>query len=123
LSVAGKGAIRLRDTFGWRNWIYRKLPGILTIALLCSCSALGDSGAEIYKKKCAACHGANGAGDTMIGKNLKISSLRLPEVQKRSDEELFKIVAKGRNRMPAFDRKLSREQIHDLVRHIRALDK
>ena len=59
----------------------------------------------------------------MIGKNLKIRSLRSPEVQKRSDEELFSIIAKGRNKMPAFDRKLSREQIHDLVRHIRALDK
>jgi cytochrome c5 len=123
LSVAGKGAVRLRDTFGCKNLIYRTLPGILTTALLCSCCALADNGAEIYKKKCAACHGTTGAGDTMIGKNLKIRSLRSPEVQKRSDEELFSIIAKGRNKMPAFDRKLSREQIHDLVRHLRALDK
>jgi mono/diheme cytochrome c family protein len=92
-------------------------------ALLCSCFALADNGAEIYKKKCAACHGATGAGDTMIGKNLRIRSLRSHEVQNRSDEELFNIIAKGRNKMPAFDRKLSREQIHDLVRHIRALAK
>jgi cytochrome c5 len=123
LSVAGKGVVRLRDTFGCRNLIHRTLPGILTIALLCSCSALADNGAEIYKKKCAACHGASGAGDTMIGKNQKIRSLRSPEVQKRSDEELFSIIAKGRNKMPAFDRKLSKEQIRDLVRYIRALDK
>jgi cytochrome c5 len=123
LPVAGKGAVRLHDTFGCRNLIYRTLPGIFIIALLCSCCTLADNGAEIYKKKCAACHGASGAGDTMIGKNLKIRSLRSPEAQNRSDEELFNIIAKGRNRMPAFDRKLSREQIHDLVRHIRALVK
>jgi mono/diheme cytochrome c family protein len=113
----------LRDTSGYRNWIHRTLPAIFTIALLCSCRALADNGADIYQKKCAACHGATGAGDTMIGKNLKIPSLRSPEVQRRTDEELFKIIAKGRNRMPAFDRKLSREQIHDLVRHIRSLEK
>jgi mono/diheme cytochrome c family protein len=113
----------LQNSFGCRNLTYRTLPGILIIALLCSSSALADNGAEIYKKKCAACHGSTGAGDTMIGKNLRIRSLRSPEVQKRSDEELFKIIAKGRNRMPAFDHKLSREQIHDLVRYIRALDK
>jgi len=59
----------------------------------------------------------------MIGKNQKIRSLRSPEVQKRSDEELFSIIAKGRSKMPAFDRRLSKEQIHDLVRYIRALDK
>jgi cytochrome c5 len=123
LSVAGKGAVRLHDTFGCRNLSYRTLPVILVFALLCSCSALADNGAEIYKKKCAACHGATGAGDTMIGKNLRIRSLRSHEVQNRSDEELFNIIAKGRNKMPAFDRKLSREQIHDLVRHIRALGK
>jgi mono/diheme cytochrome c family protein len=91
------------------------------MALLSSCSALAENGAEIYKKKCAACHGATGAGDTMIGKNLKIPSLRSSEAQERSDEELFHIIAKGRNRMPAFDRKLSREQIHDVVRYIRSL--
>ena len=113
----------MHDTFGRRHLIHRTLPGILVFALLCSCSALAENGAEIYKKKCAACHGASGAGDTMIGKNLKIHSLRSREAQDRSDEDLFNIIAKGRNKMPAFDRKLSREQIHDLVWHIRALVK
>jgi cytochrome c6 len=111
----------LHDSLGRRNLIYRTLPGILIVALWCSFDALADNGSEIYKKKCAACHGATGAGDTMIGKNLRIRSLRSHEVQNRSDEELFNIIAKGRNKMPAFEHKLSREQIHDLVRHIRAL--
>ena len=57
----------------------------------------------------------------MLGKNLKIRSLRSPEVQKQSDEELFNIISKGRYKMPAFDRKLSKEQIRELVRHIRSL--
>ena len=88
---------------------------------LFSAGALAESTADIYKRKCAACHGASGAGDTMLGKNLKIRSLRSSEVQKLSDDELFNIISKGRYKMPAFDRKLSKDQIHDLVRHIHSL--
>lgn len=98
-------------------------PGLALVvsAAVFSTYALADNGTEIYKKKCAACHGVSGAGDTMIGKNQKIRSLRSPEVQKQSDDQLFNIISRGGNKMPAYDRKLSKEQIHELVRHIRAL--
>lgn len=59
----------------------------------------------------------------MIGKNQKIRSLRSAEVQKQSDDELFNIISKGRYKMPAFDRKLSKGEMHDLVRHIRSFGK
>ncbi len=59
----------------------------------------------------------------MIGKNQKIRSLRSAEVQKQSDDQLFNIISKGRYKMPAFDRKLSKWEIHDLVRHIRSFSK
>ena len=94
---------------------------LILLVSLVSAGALADSTAETYKRKCAACHGATGDGDTMLGKNLKIRSLRSPDVQKKSDEELFNIISKGRYKMPAFDRNLSKEQVHDLVRHIRSL--
>jgi mono/diheme cytochrome c family protein len=94
---------------------------LILLAMLLSTTALADSGAEIYKKKCAACHGQSGAGDTMIGKNQKIRSLRSSEVQKLSDDQLFNIIGKGGDKMPAYDRKLSKDQIRDLVRYIRAL--
>jgi mono/diheme cytochrome c family protein len=93
------------------------------LALLFSTCALADSGADIYKTKCSACHGKNGAGDTMLGKNLKLRPLGSDEVQERSDDELFTIISKGRNRMPPFDRKLSKDQIHDVVKYIRSLKK
>jgi cytochrome c6 len=96
---------------------------LVTLALLFSPYVLAENGADIYKTKCSACHGSHGAGDTMIGKNLKLRSLASPEVQKQSDEDLFTIVSKGKNRMPSFDRKLSKDQIEDLVKHIRSLKK
>jgi mono/diheme cytochrome c family protein len=92
------------------------------IALFSIC-ALADNGADIYKAHCSACHATSGAGDTMLGKNLKLRSLSSPEVQQQSDEELFSITSKGKNRMPAYGRKLSQQQIEAVVKHIRSLKK
>jgi mono/diheme cytochrome c family protein len=96
---------------------------VTALALLLSTYVLADGASEIYKAKCSACHGFHGAGDTMIGKNLRLRPLSSPEVQNRSDEELFTVISKGKNKMPSFDRKLSPDQIRDLVRHIRSLKK
>jgi mono/diheme cytochrome c family protein len=93
------------------------------LALMFSAYALADSGADTYKTKCSACHGKNGAGDSMLGKNLKLRPLASDEVQKQSDDELFTIISKGKKRMPPFDRKLSKDQIRDLVRYMRSLKK
>ena len=78
-------------------------------------------GTSIFAEKCSACHGAKGAGDTLLGKNLKLRRLGSAEVQNRSDNELAMIISKGRNKMPRFDDKLSKDQIRDLVKYIRGL--
>ncbi len=104
------------------SWV-RPSAGVVALALLFSAYSLADSGADTYKTKCAACHGANGAGDTMIGRNLNLRALGSADVQKKSDDELFTIISKGKDRMPRFDRKLSKDQIRDVVRYIRALRK
>jgi mono/diheme cytochrome c family protein len=96
---------------------------MIGLALMFSTSTLADSGPDTYKTKCSACHGANGAGDTMIGKNLKLRPLASADVQKQSDDELFTLISKGKNRMPPFDNKLSKDQIRDLVKHVRSLKK
>ena len=96
---------------------------VIVLALMFSTYAFADSAADIYKTKCSACHGKNGAGDSMLGKNLKLRALASDEVQERSDDELFAIISKGKNRMPPFDRKLSKDQIRDLVKYVRALKK
>jgi mono/diheme cytochrome c family protein len=96
---------------------------LLTLALLYSTCALADNGAETYRAKCSACHGKGGEADTMIGRNLKLRSLTSADVQKQSDDVLFVIISRGKNKMPAFDKKLSTEQIHDLVKHVRSLKK
>jgi mono/diheme cytochrome c family protein len=94
----------------------------LTLALVFSTYTFADGG-DTFKAKCAACHGAAGAGDTTMGKNLKLKDLGSPEVQKLSDDELTTIISKGQGKMPAYDGKLTKDQIGDLVKFIRTLKK
>ncbi len=84
--------------------------------------ARADAATDIYKSRCSPCHGVKGAGDTMIGKNLNLRPLGSHAVQDQSDEQIFAIIRYGKNkRMPAFDNKLSHDQIRDLVKYIRSL--
>ncbi|MGB6248077.1 MAG: cytochrome c [Terriglobales bacterium] len=101
----------------------RPVLALLTLIALAlfSTNALAETGADIYKMKCSACHAASGAGDTMLGKNMKLRALGSPDVQKQSDQELATIISRGKNRMPAYDRKLSKDQIAAVVKYIRSL--
>ena len=45
------------------------------------------------------------------------------DVQKQSDADLTGIITKGKGKMPAYDGKLSADQITDLVKYIRTLKK
>jgi mono/diheme cytochrome c family protein len=58
-----------------------------------------------------------------MGKKLAIPSLSAPEVQSQTDAQLTEAIAKGKNKMPAYDGKLSKEQITSLVAYIRELGK
>lgn len=97
---------------------------MLAVSLaLWSIPAAADDGAATYKAKCAMCHGADGKGDTPMGKKLGVRDLASPEVQKMSDDELTGIITKGKNKMPAYENKMSAAQIKDVVTYIRQLAK
>ena len=90
---------------------------------LAALPARSQDAAGLYKAKCAACHGADGKGDTPMAKNLGVRDFASPEVQKETDEELFAITQKGKNKMPAYGNSLKDAQIKDLVAYIRELAK
>jgi len=96
---------------------------VLTAAILLIVPAAfaAADGAALYKAKCAMCHGANGAGQTAMGKSMKLRDLRSPEVQKQSDADLYKVTADGKGKMPAYKGKLTDDEIKALVAHMRAL--
>ena len=86
-------------------------------------SSAGDEGVNLFKSKCAMCHGPDGTGKTMIGEKLKILDLHSANVQKKSDAELKTIITHGNDKMPAYETKLSKEQVDSLVAFIRDLAK
>jgi mono/diheme cytochrome c family protein len=105
------------------NFIPKGLFAVLTLALSCSVFTFAEGGADLFKARCAACHGATGAGDTTMGKNLKLRDLGSADVQKHSDDELTAIISAGKGKMPRYDTKLSKQQIGELVKFIRTLKK
>jgi cytochrome c6 len=92
------------------------------LALPVASVAAGD-GPDLFKSKCAMCHGPDGAGKTMMGEKLKIPDLNSAAVQKKTDADLRTIIVKGKNKMPAYETKLTKEQIGELVACIRSLAK
>lgn len=82
-----------------------------------------ESGADVFKAKCAGCHGAIGAGDTGMGKSLKVKDLGSAEVQGKSDTDLIDTIAKGKKPMPGYEGKLTKDQIQDVVKYLRTLKK
>ena len=92
------------------------------MSLLCA-TAKADATAEAtYKAKCAMCHGADGKGETAMGKNLKLKDLGSAEVQKASDADLTDVISKGKGKMPA-SKALTPDQVKGLVAFVRSLAK
>ena len=96
---------------------------LLTLSLVPATVGFAQDAAALYKSKCAVCHATDGAGDTTMGKKLGVKDFRSPDVSKMTDAELFDVTKKGKNKMPSYDKKLTDEQIKDLVKYIRNLGK
>ena len=79
--------------------------------------------ATLFKTKCAACHGADGKGETPMGKANKLRDLGSADVQKQSDDELAVTITAGKGKMPAYGKSLKPEQVKELVAYIRSLAK
>ncbi len=108
---------------------FSRMSGVVAVFALVVAAGIPTSsraadakeGENLYKTKCAACHGADGSGNTAVGKKMNIRDFRSPEVQKQSDDQLFEIIAKGKNKMPAYEKSLQEAQIKELVAYIREM--
>lgn len=90
------------------------------------------SGATLYAKWCASCHGATGQGDGPDARRLPVAPARHADaalMSRRADDSLYDVIAVGgppygrSARMPAFGGTLSGAEIRALVAHIRTLCK
>jgi mono/diheme cytochrome c family protein len=99
---------------------------IIATSMLCSLAVTGiaqtqGDAAKIFKANCALCHGADGSGNTGLGKSLHAPDLRSDETQKQTDAALTEVITKGHDKMPAFGAKLKPDDITKLVAYIRTL--
>jgi cytochrome c6 len=82
-----------------------------------------SAGADTYKAKCAMCHGPDGTASTGMGKAMNIPSFKDPAQVKATDAALIAITKDGKGKMPAYNGKLTDDQIKDVVSFIRTLQK
>jgi cytochrome c6 len=97
---------------------------ILSLAAFVSLPVLAqNSGADIFKAKCQMCHGPDGAANTPAGHAIKAASFKTPSIVQTRDADLIAIVKNGKGKMPAFNDKLTDDQIKAAVAYIRILQK
>ena len=98
---------------------------VFALVLFATPVAQAEDGAVVFKAKCAACHGADGKGDTTMGKKQGLRDLGSAEVQAQSDADLTEVIAAGKGKPAhAYSKKgVTADQIKALVAHIRTLKK
>jgi mono/diheme cytochrome c family protein len=114
-----------------QNTNYESTPGLFVsiISLVLAAAALSisllsaapASGADMFKAKCAACHGQDGSGNTAMGQKMKVRDLRSTDVQKQTDDELTAIITNGKPPMPAYSKILTAADIHQIVAYLRSI--
>lgn len=76
-------------------------------------------GKASFDKMCASCHGADGKGNPAKAGILKIDAAVLnlgrPEGAKATKDELKQIVIKGKNKMPAYEKKLAAADVDPVL--------
>jgi mono/diheme cytochrome c family protein len=82
-------------------------------------AAKAPAGAAIFSKKCVLCHGADGTGNTPLGKQLQAANLHSKAVQGRSDDELHTVVHDGQTNMPPFGDQLTDDEITQVIQYVR----
>ena len=84
-----------------------------------SATAIGDSA---YQTFCATCHGAQGAGDGLVGRKMGAPSLLTERARAFSDGYLYSIIRYGRGVMPRYGDKIFNHQTRwEVVNYLRML--
>jgi mono/diheme cytochrome c family protein len=77
---------------------------------------------DIYKERCAQCHGETGKGDGPDAKMYSVKSADFTDTRVMSemtDGEVFYKITEGRRPMPSFKKRLTEEQRWQLVHFLR----
>jgi cytochrome c6 len=108
----------------------KRITLLIALCLLAGlASARAADAKENWAKHCQKCHGADGKGDTVMGKKLKMKDYTDAKVQAAfTDEEAIKLTKEGKKEgdktlMKGFADVLSDAETKDLVAYIRKFKK
>ena len=95
----------------------------LTLMLVLAVAALAipawadatPDGAALYKSKCAMCHGASGEGKAAM------KTVQFPKTLAEAD--IVKTLENGKNKMPSFKGKLTPDEITQVAKFVKTLEK
>ncbi len=82
-----------------------------------------ELGKQVYAKKCASCHGADGKGNAKVAGMLKVNIPDLAGSSGKSDVDLLKLLSDGKKPMPAFGKSLSKDEMDAVLAYAKALAK
>lgn len=105
------------------------LPIIALSLLVAAPFALAGDAETLYNKKCAACHGKDGKGDTKMGKKKGANDYTDAAVQAAFTDEvgvkaiLEGVKEDGKTKMKGYDGKITEAEAKALVEHIRTFKK
>ena len=88
-------AVRIKKQ---NNKTMKELTSIIMAAIaMCAWTAGAADVAELYEKTCVKCHGADGKGDTKMGKKVNVKDLTDAKFQASfTDEQAFKTIKEGK---------------------------
>lgn len=82
---------------------------------------------KLYEVDCAICHGASGDGKTSLAGDMKLNLDDWTDPKTlagKTDEQLFDIIRKGKDKMPPEDASRAKnDEVHGLINYIRNLSK
>ncbi len=108
-----------------------KKPIVVTgVALLLAAVPVRAAEAkELWEKHCLKCHGADGKGQTKMGRQVGVKDYTDPKVQAElTDEKAIKIIKEGlvekdKKKMDPYKDKLTDDEIKALIAYIRGFKK
>jgi cytochrome c6 len=93
----------------------KRLAVVLALAFTAVAASADDQGSAIFAKRCAACHGKDGKGQTPMAQKLGAKDLT---ALKLGVGDVQKVVADGKGKMSAFKGKLSEQEIHEVAQYV-----
>jgi cytochrome c5 len=90
-------------------------------------AASQDKAKKLYAVDCTICHGETGDGKTDLAKDMQLNLADWTDPQTlagKSDQELFNIIRKGKDKMPPEDASRAKDdEVWNLVVYLRSLSK